>query len=316
MATPLAPILPALSTFSLVTDYSQTIAPYFSPVTSNLHFLQVGSENFSPSAFYHNTNPAITAIIFSQVLTLWTFILSTTTGNWSHTDRLWSILPAIYIGHFTYIAHSLSLPTARLDTLLTLTLIWSTRLTYYFFRRGGYKSQYEDYRWAYARRDIVPQKWKQVLFNFVFVSWFQNVVLLLISMPAYLFLIIAALPEGVVTSHDVHTFGTVDLIFSRALMLALIAEFFADQQQWGFQQAKRAFEDSGKKIVPEGWNRVDLERGFCVAGLWSFSRHPNFVSEQAFWILMYQWCCFGIHLYPPSNKKFIFPFWGLTCLEM
>lgn len=300
MATPFAPVLPALSTFSHVTNCSQTITPYFSSLTSNLHFLQPGSENFSPSSFYHNTNPAITAIIFSQALALCTFILSTITGNWSQVDRLWTLLPAIYIAHFTYYAHFLSLPTARLDTLLTLVVIWSARLTFHFFRRGGYNFRYEDYRWAYARRNIVPQKWKQVLFNFVFISWFQNALLLLLSMPAYLFLVIAALPEGVVTSRDIHAFGTVDLIFSRALMLALIAEFFADQQQWGFQQAKKAFKDSGKKIVPEGWNREDLERGFCVVGLWSFSRHPNFVAEQTFWILMYQWCCFGMHPYLPQ----------------
>jgi len=74
-------------------------------------------------------------------------------------------------------------------------------------------------------------------------------------------------------------------------MLALIAEFFADQQQWGFQKAKKEFENSGKEIVPEGWNRVDLERGFCVVGLWSFSRHPNFLAEQAFWVMVYQWSC-------------------------
>ena len=299
MATPLIPILPALPTFSLVTNHSQTIVPYFSSFTSNLHFLQPGSESFSPLAFYHNTNPAISAIIFSQVLAVWTFVLSTITGNWSTVDRLWALLPAFYVAHFTYFAHSLSLPAARLDTLLTLALIWSTRLTYHFFRRGGFQFRYEDYRWAYVRRDIVPQKWKQVLFNFVFVSWFQNVLLLLLSTPAYIFLVIAALPEGVVTPREIHAFGTVDLIFSRALMLALIAEFFADQQQWGFQQAKKAFEGSGKNIVPEGWNREDLERGFCVVGLWSFSRHPNFVAEQAFWIIMYQWCCFGMCPYPP-----------------
>ena len=98
-----------------------------------------------------------------------------------------------------------------------------------------------------------------------------------------------------------HAFGTVDLIFSRALMLALIAEFFADQQQWTYQKAKRDFEQSGKQLVPEGWQRADLERGFCVVGLWSFSRHPNFLAEQAFWVMVYQWSCFRKSSPPQPN---------------
>jgi len=74
-------------------------------------------------------------------------------------------------------------------------------------------------------------------------------------------------------------------------MLAIVLlEFFADQQQWTFQNAKKSYQQTAK--VPPGYSREDLDRGFIVSGLWAWSRHPNFAAEQAFWVCLYQWGCF------------------------
>ena len=155
-------------------------------------------------------------------------------------------------------------------------------------------------------RKMFPAAWAQVLLNLTFISWFFNVLLLLLALPAYFFLLISALPASAAPERfnggDIHAFGTVDLIFSRALILVIIAQFFADQQQWNYHKAKKAYEQSGKQVVPEGWQSEELDRGFCVVGLWSFSRHPNFLAEQAFWVMLYQWCCFCA-LPPPQKKK-------------
>lgn len=285
-------ILPSLPSVSLVTDYSHTITPFLAPFLSNLPLLNPFSPAFSPLTFYHTTNPLLTALSISHLLTLLTFLLSTATGNLSQVDRLWPLLPAFYVAHFTYFAHHLTLPTARLDTTLALVAIWSIRLTHNYHRKGGYRPGHEDYRWTHVRA-MFPPRWAQALFNLTFISWFQNQLLLLAAAPAYLFLLVAALPRAAVPEAwgDVNAFGTADLIFSRALILALIAEFFADQQQWAFHKAKKAYADTG--VVPEGWEKQDLDRGFCVVGLWSFSRHPNFLAEQAVWVLIYQWGCFG-----------------------
>ena len=288
-------IVPSLASLSHITDHTHTITPFWAPFLTNLPLLNPTSPTFSPLTFYHTTNPLLSAFLITQGLAVFTFLLSSITGNLSQVDRLWSLLPAIYIAHFTYFAHYLALPTERLDTLLVLVALWSARLTFNYFRKGGYSLGSEDYRWVHVRKWF-PSTWAKVLFNIVIISWLQNVLLLLVALPAYFFLLISALPSSAVpegfNGGDVHAFKTVDLIFSRALMLALIAEFFADQQQWNYQKAKKAFEESGKQMVPEGWQKEDLERGFCVVGLWSFSRHPNFLAEQAFWAMVYQWSCF------------------------
>ncbi|KAI9862789.1 MAG: hypothetical protein M1813_004285 [Trichoglossum hirsutum] len=81
----------------------------------------------------------------------------------------------------------------------------------------------------------------------------------------------------------------IDLIFSRILAGLVLFEWFADQQQWKFQQAKKEYLKTAK--VPPQFEREDLDRGFVVTGLWSWSRHPNFTAEQAIWLTLYQWSC-------------------------
>ncbi|KAF8470585.1 hypothetical protein BDZ91DRAFT_840794 [Kalaharituber pfeilii] len=285
-----AHVLPALRSLQDVTNLHASIFPFLPKLKEDLHSLSTRS--LPVVDFYHNTNPLLTAILLTHAVAAGTFIFSSITRNYSQVDRLWAILPAIYIGHFTYFAHAHGLPSSRLDSLATLALIWSVRLTYNYWRRGGYKIGSEDYRWVHVRKLIPRGFWW--LFNAVFISWFQNVLLLFLSLPAYLFLLVSTLPSDVLgqDAGDIHAFGTADLIFSRSLVLAIITEFFADQQQWNFHKAKKAFLESGMQVVPEGWQRSALERGFCITGLWSFSRHPNFLAEQAIWILIYQWGCF------------------------
>ena len=46
----------------------------------------------------------------------------------------------------------------------------------------------------------------------------------------------------------------------------------------GFQQAKKEYQATAK--VPPGYEAEDLDRGFVVTGLFSWSRPPNFAAEQ------------------------------------
>ncbi len=103
---------------------------------------------------------------------------------------------------------------------------------------------------------------------------------------------------------------TADSIFARALLGLVLLEFFADQQQWStysaylswvsshltnsmpsiaFQEAKKLYKKTAK--VPQSFTQADLDRGFVITGLWSWSRHPNFAAEQAIWVVLYQWGC-------------------------
>lgn len=70
----------------------------------------------------------------------------------------------------------------------------------------------------------------------------------------------------------------------------VLVSFLADQQQWQFQDAKSTYQKTGK--VSPRFTKEDLDRGFVVTGLWSWSRHPNFAAEQAYWLALYQWGCY------------------------
>ena len=71
-------------------------------------------------------------------------------------------------------------------------------------------------------------------------------------------------------------------------MVALSAN--ADQEQWVYQSAKKEYLATAK--VPAGHTRVELDRGFVTTGMWAYSRHPNFTTEQIFWVLLYGWSCY------------------------
>jgi hypothetical protein len=58
-----------------------------------------------------------------------------------------------------------------------------------------------------------------------------------------------------------------------------------------YQNAKKDYQKSAK--VPHKFEQEDLDRGFIVTGLWSWSRHPNFAAEQTIWVVLYQWGCWS-----------------------
>ena len=153
-------------------------------------------------------------------------------------------------------------------------------MTFNYWRKGGYSIGSEDYRWEILRRYISPPLF--FVFNVVFISLMQSLLLLSITTPTYIIMLASGVTGDEAT--------TADLIFSRLLVGLVLVEFFADQQQWSFQQAKREYQRTAK--APAGFEAEDLDRGFVVTGLWSWSRHPNFAAEQAIWATLYQWSCY------------------------
>jgi steroid 5-alpha reductase family enzyme len=176
------------------------------------------------------------------------------------------------------IHHKLSpAPEIAIDHQLTTPQI---RLTYNYYRKGGYKWGAEDYRWIIVKSRM--PSWAFVIFDLTFISLYQSLLLLAVTFPCYLLLLVSQIP-----GHAAMT--TSDTVISRILAVLLILETLADQQQWNYQQAKASYKATGK--VPEGFTKEDLDRGFVVSGLWSIVRHPNFTCEQAFWLGVYQWGC-------------------------
>jgi len=198
------------------------------------------------------------------------FLLSTITDNYSQVDKLWSVIPVPYVW---IVAHQ-SDYEPRIVLMATLVTIWAARLTYNFGRRGGYSWRFwvgeEDYRWSILRaKPGFEQKWKWVLFNLFFISAYQMGLILLFTLPA---LKAMQSPEPL---------GIFDYILAVIIVLLVIMEFVADQQQYNFQQEKHRRLKNGEDLGD--YYKV----GFTHTGLWGYMRHPNYAAEQSIWIAFY-----------------------------
>ena len=274
--------LPPFTTAQDATSFSHTVGPWLHQL-SLAHVLPLLNRTVSPTDWYFTTNPVITAILVSLALSVFFFLLQLVTRNSSQVDRAWSILPPLYIAHFTAYAHYAldNVETDRLDSALVFSIIWGARLTFNFWRRGGYSYGHEDYRHAVIQQRLFAQPW-YTLYSAVFLALYQNVLLAALTFPAYILLLLSYNPTPM-------PFITGDKFFTQGLVVLVLLETLADHQQYSFQTAKAQYKATG--VVPQGFHAEDLDRGFCVSGLWAMSRHPNFVCEQAIWVVLYQWTC-------------------------
>lgn len=86
------------------------------------------------------------------------FVLTKVTHEYSWVDRLWSLLPPLYGSHFLFhqkVCRGEEV-AERQWMMVILAWIWGLRLTYNFWRKGGYAKGGEDYRWAYLRKNWNP----------------------------------------------------------------------------------------------------------------------------------------------------------------
>ena len=104
------------------------------------------------------------------------FIVGEITRNNSQMDKLWSILPAVYV----WVVACKGGFDLRLVVMAVLATVWGARLTFNFALKGAYTWKFwtgeEDYRWPWLRRrkEFQP-RWKWVIFNFLFISIYQQV---------------------------------------------------------------------------------------------------------------------------------------------
>lgn len=198
------------------------------------------------------------------------FIVGQLTGNNSQVDKLWSIVPIAYVWYMTFRAGW----NDRMVLMSILVSLWGIRLTYNFARRGAYQWIFwegeEDYRWAILRQKPGLRKpWVWLLFNLFFICIYQNILIFLFTLPLL----------GSV-ANTVHPLGLWDYLLAVLFLVFLVIEFVADQQQYDFQTEKHRRLKAGEDLGP-------YADGFVQTGLWSRMRHPNYMAEQAIWILFY-----------------------------
>lgn len=212
-------------------------------------------------------------LIIAAASAAYCFVVGEITRNNSQMDKLWSILPAVYV----WVVASMGGFEARLVIMAVLATVWGARLTFNFALKGAYTWKFwsgeEDYRWPWLRkRKEFQPRWKWVVFDFLFISIYQNLLVLLTTLPA-----VAAMGSS-------RQLGWLDLV-AAVLMAGFIAyEAVADVQQWRFQSTKWKMINSGMKLedLPAPYNK-----GFNTTGLWRLSRHPNYFGEQAIWVSFY-----------------------------
>jgi steroid 5-alpha reductase family enzyme len=238
---------------------------------------------------YVAADPLVSGTVLMLFFTFLCWLLSVCTGNYSWTDRLWSITPAVYSVHFGFFASireivrgnqsvvatvaalftrtvggepnpAVVLPSARLTIVALLPVLWGARLTYNFARKGGYRWDFEDYRWAIVRTWFSPLVYQ--LFNIVFIAFYQHALLFAFVLPAY----VAWRADAAVPA-----LAALDVFAAAAFIGLLVMETVADQQQWVYQTEKY-------RLLADAASIDDLppvfRRGFVTTGLFAYSRHP------------------------------------------
>lgn len=196
-------------------------------------------------------NPWILAAVATGLLCLLfvgVYLLSRRLDNYGIVDVAWSY--AFTVAAFIYgFAGSGAFP--RRVVLTAMISLWSLRLGTHLYVRVMGHHPVEDGRYQQLRRDW-QQNFAAKMFRFF---QMQAVSVVALSVPFLL-----------VMSNPAPTFHWLEFAGLALWLIALTGEATADAQ---LNRFKRQPENRGK---------------VCTAGLWRFSRHPNYFFEWLIWV--------------------------------
>jgi len=178
------------------------------------------------------------------------FLFSRAFDNSSLYDPYWSLAPLPIAAYWMLVPATPHVPISRSLIVLALVGIWGLRLTYNWWRGWG-GLEHEDWRY----RDM-----RQKLGRFYWPGSFLGIHLL-----PTLLVFLGCLPLYAVFSSGIRPLSFLDLVAVAVTGLAIGWEAIADDQLKRFRRSNR-----------------DPER-FLTAGLWAYSRHPNYLGEIGFW---------------------------------
>jgi steroid 5-alpha reductase family enzyme len=174
----------------------------------------------------------------------------------------WIFVYFEYVNKASPSVHTLT----RLVTIAVLITLWCMRLVFNYWRKDGYSTTVEDYRWIHVRKwfDYPEKKFLWNLFNFTFISLYQCWLLLSIVLPLWY----------IQKYNRTEQLNYVDTVLVCLFLLLLVMETVADQQQWNFQNAKYEWLKTKINTTNGYFTDDDFKRGFLVKGLFRYSRHP------------------------------------------
>lgn len=203
--------------------------------------------------FFNLTQPHDNLLFIVFVLdltaTLVVFLFSILSDNSSFYDPYWSLAPVPILLAFYNHAETPDVNPDRQWIILTLVFIWAIRLTYnWIIRWKGFKD--EDWRYAAFRSRPLPLYWLISLAGFHF---FPTLIVFAGCLSVY---------PAMCTGTD--ALGIIDAIAFILTFTGISVELIADYQLKKFHRTH-----------PPG--------SFLAAGLWKYSRHPNYLGEILFW---------------------------------
>lgn len=188
---------------------------------------------------------SLIAAYIASILVVWGF--SMRFDNSSFFDPYWSVAPPLIALY--WIEHAESASSVRQAVVTTLVFAWGIRLTWNWAR--GWKGlHHEDWRYVDLYEKVPIPKWAVSLFAIQLFPGLQVFLGCLALQPAL--------------AYSERDFGALDCFALIVMGGSILIETVADEQLRSFVRTKKP---------------GDIMR----TGLWSVSRHPNYLGEIGFW---------------------------------
>ena len=207
---------------------------------------------------FNSSQTIINVLVADVIATVIIFIFSVIFKNSSVYDPYWSVVPPIIVIYLMSLFPEGNF--LRQMVILALVSFWSIRLTLNWLR-GWTGFQHQDWRYTYISEKTGKLYWPVSFLGIHFVPT--------------LFVFLGCLPLWFALS-STESFAIYDIVAAIFTFLAIMIEWIADEQLLRFKK-------SGSK------------NSFMNSGLWSFSRHPNYLGEISFWL--------GLFLFVISANK-------------
>ncbi len=202
------------------------------------------------ATLFHRSGHALEVVLWADVVaTVWIFGWSVAFRNSSFYDAYWSVAP-IAIGAFFLARAEPSASAWRQLLVYSAVLAWGVRLTWNW-ARGWHGLGHEDWRYVDLQEKTGAAYW---LVSFAGIHLFPTVVVYLGSFSMYVGLVAGGRP-----------FGLLDL-------LATVVTFGSITIEWRADEELRAYRAG-----------TPAPDAILATGLWSRSRHPNYLGEIGFW---------------------------------
>jgi len=203
-------------------------------------------------------HPITVAFVADVVATIVVFALSMALANSSLYDPYWSVAPPVIAIYWIAQspAHLGAGAATRQVIVTTLLFLWAVRLT------GN---------WAIGWRGLTQEDWRYIMMRDDTrgrLPWWL-VSLVGVQLVPTLVVFVGMLPLWPALGAPRHSFNAVDVLAAIVTAGAIVIETVADNQMRSFT---RNPDNRGRTID---------------VGLWSWSRHPNYLGEISMWCGLY-----------------------------